>query len=156
MWLLLWTMWHPPGTIRHLPWGTWHPPGIMWHTPDAMWHPPRPYDTPPSWNHVTPSLGHMTPTWGTWHPPVSMCHPPHLMGAFWGSFSHLGLNKGNLITIEYLKCIIKCLYQLIFKFSQFLNFKLTYLLNYWRYCDFDPFMEHLITLWRLLSHFEAK
>ena len=37
-----------------------------------------------------------------------------------------------------LKCIIKCLYQLVFKVGQFLDFKYIYLLNYWRFCDFDP------------------
>ena len=35
------------------------------------------------------------------------------------------------------KCIIKCLYQFVFKFDQFLDLKLTYLSNYWRFCDFD-------------------
>ena len=55
-------------------------------------------------------------------------------------FNTLRLNKENLTTIECLKCIIKCLFQLVFKFSQFLDFKLTYLLNYWRFCDFDPSM----------------
>ena len=43
------------------------------------------------------------------------------------------------LSIECLKCIIKCLYQLVFKFCQFLDSKLTYLLNYCRFCDFEPF-----------------
>ena len=58
----------------------------------------------------------------------------------YGAFFHtLRLNKENLTTIECLKCIIKCLYQLVFKFSHFFYLKLTRLLNYWRFIDFDPF-----------------
>ena len=38
----------------------------------------------------------------------------------------------------YLKCIIKCFYQFVFKFVQFLDFKFTYFLNYCWFCDFDP------------------
>jgi hypothetical protein len=65
----------------------------------------------------------------------------------YGTFLHtLKLNKGDLSTIGCLKCIIKCLYQLVFKFSQFLDFKLTYLLNYWRFSDFDPFKWALFSL----------
>ena len=48
------------------------------------------------------------------------------------------LNKKNLDIKESLKCIIKCLYKFVFKFGQFLDFKFTYLLNYWRFCYFDP------------------
>ena len=51
----------------------------------------------------------------------------------------LRLDKSNLTSIECLKCIIKCLYQLVFKFCQFLDSKLTYLLKYCRFCDFEPF-----------------
>ena len=35
--------------------------------------------------------------------------------------------------------MIKCLYQLVFKFGQFLEPQLTYVLNYCRFYDFDPF-----------------
>ncbi len=68
--------------------------------------------------------------------------PPH--GPFFSLLPHffhtLRLNKGIFTTIECLKYIIKCLQQLVFRFSQVLDFKLTYLLNYWRFCDFDPLM----------------
>jgi hypothetical protein len=50
----------------------------------------------------------------------------------------LRLNKKNTVTMEGLKCIIECLCQLVFKFGQFLEFKLTYLLNYCQFCDFGP------------------
>ena len=50
------------------------------------------------------------------------------------------LNKNYLDIKECLKCIIKCLYQFVFKFDQFLDFKLAYLSNYWRFCDFDPLL----------------
>jgi hypothetical protein len=57
-------------------------------------------------------------------------------------FHYLGLNKWNLTAIEGLKCILKCLYQFVFKFSQFLDFQLAYLLNYCRFCNFGPFTGH--------------
>jgi hypothetical protein len=66
------------------------------------------------------------------------------------------LNKSKLASIEYLKCIIKCLYQLVFKFGQFSDSKLTYLLNYCRFCDFDPFQGHFLAILRPFAHFEAK
>ena len=54
------------------------------------------------------------------------------------------------LTLECLKCIIKCLIQFSFKFVQFLDSKLTYLSNYWRFCDFDPiyswFLENFISI----------
>ena len=65
-------------------------------------------------------------------------------------FHPLRLNFGNLTTIECLKCNIKCLYQLVFKFGQFVSFKLTYLLNYWRLCDFDPFTGPLSPLYDVI------
>ena len=71
-------------------------------------------------------------------------------------FHSLGLNLGNLTIIECLKCSIKCLYQLVFRFGQFLDFKLTYLLNYWRFCDFDPFTDPFIAFWHYFLLFEAK
>jgi hypothetical protein len=52
-------------------------------------------------------------------------------------FHSLRLNKSNLASIECLKCIIKCLYQFVFKFCQFSDPKFTYLLNYCRFYDFD-------------------
>ena len=55
-------------------------------------------------------------------------------------FHSLRLNRKFLDTIEWLKCNIKCLFQLVFKFDQFLDLKFTYLLNYCRFCDFDPFI----------------
>ena len=55
-------------------------------------------------------------------------------------FLSLRLNKNILDIKECLKCIIKCLYQFVFKFDQFLDFKLAYLSNYWRFCDFDPLL----------------
>jgi len=69
----------------------------------------------------------------------------------------LKLNKGDFTTIECLKCIIKCLYQLVFKFSQFLDFKFTYLLNYWRFSDFHPFTWPFFQPYgAFFWHFEAK
>ena len=68
----------------------------------------------------------------------------------------LKLNKGNLTTIECLKCIIECLYQLVYKFYQFLDSKLTYLLNYCRFCDFYPFWGQFLVILRHFAHFEAK
>ena len=53
-------------------------------------------------------------------------------------FDTLNTNKSKLTYIECLKCILKCLYQLVFKFCQFLDSKWTYLLNYCRFCKFDP------------------
>jgi hypothetical protein len=41
---------------------------------------------------------------------------------------HVHLNRSKVDSVQ--KCIIKCLYQLIFKFSQLLDFQLAYLLNY--------------------------
>ena len=57
----------------------------------------------------------------------------------------LRLNLKKLDIKECLKCFITCLYQLVFKFGQFLDFKLIYLLNYCRFCDFDPSKWHLLT-----------
>ena len=48
------------------------------------------------------------------------------------------LNKNYLDIKECLKCIIKCLYQFVFMFDQFLDFKLAYFLNYCRFYDFWP------------------
>ena len=67
------------------------------------------------------------------------CNIVWLLGIICNS---LKLNKTNLDTMECLKCIIKCLYQFVFRIGQFLDFKLTYLLNYWRICDFDPSKGH--------------
>ena len=53
-------------------------------------------------------------------------------------FLSVWLNNNITGTMECFKCIIKCLYQLVFKFGQFLEFKLTYLLNYCQFCDFGP------------------
>ena len=80
-------------------------------------------------------------------------------GHFWllGVIFHdLRLNKKMLDTMECLKCIIKCLYQFVFKFDQFLDFKFTYLLNYCRFCDFDPSMGHYLALGHYFSLFETK
>ena len=49
----------------------------------------------------------------------------------------------------YKKKHVICLYQLVFRFGQFFGYKLIYLLNYCRFCDFDPFMG----LFQLLSLF---
>ena len=38
----------------------------------------------------------------------------------------------------------------------FFSSKLTYLLNYWRFCDFDPFRGHFLAILRPFTHFEAK
>ena len=76
--------------------------------------------------------------------------PPWAYFPPYGAFFHtLRLNKGNLTTIECFKCIIKYLYQLVFEFRQFLDFKLPYLLNYGRFCDFDPFVGLFSTFCRL-------
>ena len=87
---------------------------------------------------------------------LRFCNFDPFMGPFLGLMAPffiytLTRNKLNLTTIECLKCIIKCVFQLVYKFSQFLDFKLTYLLNYWRFCDFDPFMGLFSALW-LLFH----
>jgi hypothetical protein len=37
-----------------------------------------------------------------------------------------------------------------------LDSKLTYLLNYCRFCDFDPFQGHFLAILRPFAHFEAK
>ena len=58
--------------------------------------------------------------------------------------------------MECLKYIINCFYQLVFKFGQFLGSKLTNLLNYWRFCNFDPFRGHFLAILRPFSHLEAK
>ena len=62
----------------------------------------------------------------------------------------LRLNKNITDPIECLKCIIICMYQLVFKFSQFLGFKLTYLLNYCQFCDFSPSEGHFWLLWAII------
>jgi hypothetical protein len=69
---------------------------------------------------------------------------------------YLRLNKKIINTMECLKCIIKCLYQFIFKFGPFLDFKLAYLLNYCRFCDFGPSEGHFYALPGYYSLFEAK
>ena len=87
------------------------------------------------------------------------CDIDHFTGLFspsGGIFNSLRLNKGNFTTIECLKRIIKCFYHLVFMFVQFLDFKLIYLLNYWRFCDFDPFTGPFFAFWRYFSLFEAK
>ena len=64
-------------------------------------------------------------------------------GHFWllhAIILSLRLNKKNTDTRECLKCIIKCLYQLVFKFDQFLNLKLAYFLNYCQICNFRHFL----------------
>ena len=74
-----------------------------------------------------------------------ICDFDHFTGIIWllgVIFHYLRLNKEILDTMECLKCIIKCLYQFVFMFGQFLDFKLTCLLNYWRICDFDPSKGH--------------
>ena len=68
----------------------------------------------------------------------------------------LKLNKSNLIYIESLKCIIKCLCKLVFKSCQFSDSKLKYLLNYCRFCDFDPYRGHILDILRPFAHFKAK
>jgi hypothetical protein len=78
---------------------------------------------------------------------------------FWLSHAiilSLRLNKNILGTMECLKCIIKCMYQLVFKFGQFLDFKLTYLLNYCQFCDFGPSDGHFLALAGYYSLFETK
>ena len=57
---------------------------------------------------------------------------------------------------ECLKCIIKCLYQFVFKFGKYLDFKCTYLLNYWRFSDFDTSKGHFLALVHNFSLFDAK
>ena len=71
-------------------------------------------------------------------------------------FAHFEAKKLNMTYIECLKCIIRCLYQLVFKFSQFLDSKLTNWLNYWQFCDFNPFHVHLLAILRPFAHFEPK
>ena len=44
-----------------------------------------------------------------------------------------------------LKCIITCLYQFVFRFGQFIDLKLTYLLNYWRFLWFWPLQRTLFS-----------
>ena len=85
----------------------------------------------------------LTPSRALFPPSGAICHSlrPYL---------------GNRTIIECLKCFIKCLYQLVFRFGQFLDSKLIYLLNYWRICDFDPFTGPLFAFWRYFSLFEAK
>ena len=82
-----------------------------------------------------------------------------LSGTFFSKFCvifhHLTLNKSNLTCIDRSKYIIKCLYQLVFRFGQFLDSKLTYLLNYYRICDFDPTRDNFCHLHNF-SLFEAK
>jgi len=68
----------------------------------------------------------------------------------------LRLNKIILDTMECLKCIIKCLYQFVFKFGQFSDFKLLFLLNYWRFCGFDLSSGPFLALWHYFPLFEAK
>ena len=67
----------------------------------------------------------------------------------------LRLNLKELDIKECLKCFITCLYQLVFKFGKFLDFKFIYLLNYWWFCDFDPSKWHFLALMRYFSLFEA-
>jgi hypothetical protein len=66
------------------------------------------------------------------------------------------LHKSKLASIECSKCIIKCLYRFIFKFCQFLDSKLPYLLNCGRFYDFDPSRAYLLIILRYFSHFEAE
>ena len=65
-------------------------------------------------------------------------------------FPSLRLYK-EIDTMQYLKCIIQCLYQFIFRLDQFLDFKLTYVSNYWRFCYFDPSMGHFLDSQALFS-----
>jgi hypothetical protein len=73
---------------------------------------------------------------------------------FWVIFHSLRLNKLNLIPIECLKCIIKWLTLFVLMFCQFLDSKLPYLQNYYRFYYFDPspglffsYFALLFTLW---------
>ena len=77
-------------------------------------------------------------------------------GQFLDILHTLKLNKSDLTSIMCLKCIIKCLYQLVFKFSQFLDLKLTYFMNYCRFCDFDPSLGHFSALGHYCSPFKDK
>ena len=43
-----------------------------------------------------------------------------------------------------------------FNFIQFLDFKLSYLLNYWGFSDFDPFTGYFLAIGRYYLHFEVK
>ena len=73
---------------------------------------------------------------------------------FWLSgaiFPSLRLYKNILDTMKWLKCILKCLYQFVFKCGQFLDFKFTCLLNYWRFCDFDPSKGHFLAFFGKIS-----
>ena len=42
------------------------------------------------------------------------------------------------------KCFLKCLYQLVFSFYYFLDFKLTYFSLYYYFCEFDSVLGHLL------------
>jgi hypothetical protein len=81
------------------------------------------------------------------------------LGIFWlwqGIILSLRLNKKITDTMECIKCIIKCLYHLVFKFDQFLDFKLAYLMNYCQFFDFGPTEGHFLALAGYYSLFEAK
>jgi hypothetical protein len=80
-------------------------------------------------------------------------------GLFWplrAIILSLRINKKITDTMECFKCIIKCLYQLVFKFGQFLDFKLTYLMNYCKFYDFGPSEGHFLALVGYYSVFECK
>jgi hypothetical protein len=78
--------------------------------------------------------------------------------AIYDIFHTLGLNKPNLTSIDCLKCIIKCLHHFVYKFCQFLDSKLTYLLSLLSILWFWPlsgpiFVYFMIcfTLWSWIS-----
>ena len=62
--------------------------------------------------------------------------------AFKRYFSLFKVKWKNIGHYGVLKCIINCFYQLVFNFSQFLDFKLTYLLKYCKFSDSDPLLTH--------------
>ena len=71
-------------------------------------------------------------------------------------FHCLRLNINILENIWCFKCFLKYLYQLVFKFEQFLDFKFTYFPKYCQFCDFDPFWVHFLAFGPYFSLFEAK
>jgi len=56
-----------------------------------------------------------------------------------------------MLEIYYKMFVLIC-----FQVWPILDFKLAYLMNYWRFCDFYPSLGHLLGLGRYFSPFKAK
>jgi len=89
------------------------------------------------------NFGILTPFWCIFWPLSVILHS-------------LRLNINILENMGCFKCFLKCFYQIVFGIDQFLDFKLTYSPIYRHFCDFVPFLGHLLASKRYFAPFEAK